>query len=257
VGGSNEESDTAPEARRVFGPGVAVHGLLEWSARNGWRDPGEERAAAALAEQGLDPSPAEVARALDLAKGWIDSPLRAELEDGRVSAEVPFVLSIGDTMLRGSIDLLVERPDGSVLVVDYKSDRLEDREPVEAAARYEVQRDLYALAASSRGAPVETSYVFLERADDPVRQGFEAADLHQARARIEELLGKLAEGSFAVTDRPHRALCHNCPARERLCSYGPELTMRDGPEPPVTEIVESALTEARAEDDEPQISLLD
>ena len=33
-----------------------------------------------------------------------------------------------------------------------------------------------------------------------------------------------------VTDRPHRALCADCPARERLCSYPIELTMRDSAE---------------------------
>ena len=39
-----------------------------------------------------------------------------------------------------------------------------------------------------------------------------------------------AASRFEVTDRPHRALCADCPARERLCSYPIELTMRDSPE---------------------------
>ena len=37
----------------------------------------------------------------------------------------------------------------------------------------------------------------------------------------------VVEGTFDVTDRPHRALCADCPARERLCSHPLELTMRD------------------------------
>src|SRR5262249_59685562 len=99
-------------------------------------------------------------------------PVGQEMGGSRVSAEVPFVISVAEPLVRGSIDLLVEREDGSVLVVDYKTDRLRDREPAEIVSRYAVQRDLYALAAAARGAPVETAYVFLERPDPPVREGF-------------------------------------------------------------------------------------
>ena len=251
-----DEDGGSPESRRRFGPGVAAHDLLEWSACNGWRDPGPDRAAAALREQGLPAGGAELERVLALVEAWLGSPLREEIADGSASAEVPFVLSVGGTLVRGSIDLLVERTDGSLLVVDYKTDRLDDREPADAATRYEVQRDLYALAAGSRGASVETAYVFLERAGDPIREDFDGAKLAEARGGIEKLLLELAEGRFTVTDRPHRTLCHNCPARERLCSYGPELTMRDDPDPPVSDLVETAM--ASADDQEmPQMSLLD
>ncbi|MGH2956547.1 MAG: UvrD-helicase domain-containing protein [Solirubrobacterales bacterium] len=240
---------SAPEAKRRFGPGVAVHSLLEWSARNGWRDPGSERAAATLGEQGLEPSAEEIERSLALVGGWLGSPLREELADGRASAEVPFVLSVRETMLRGSIDLLVERPDGSVLVVDYKTDRLDGADPHQAAGRYGVQRDLYALAAAGRGAPVETAYVFLERPELPVRERFDGDALSEARARTEALLDRLAAGRFPVTDGPHRALCRDCPARERLCIHGAELTMRDSPLPPASMIAPA--------EGEPQLTLLE
>ena len=46
-GGDGEES-AGPELRRRFGPGVAVHALLEWSARNRWREPDARRVAKAL-----------------------------------------------------------------------------------------------------------------------------------------------------------------------------------------------------------------
>jgi ATP-dependent helicase/nuclease subunit A len=230
AGGTDEGDGVAPEVRRRFGPGLAAHALLEWSARNGWRDPGAERAAAALREHGLDDD-AEVGRALGSVRAFLESPLRAELEDGTASAEAPFVLSVAGTLVRGSIDLLFERADGSALVVDYKTDRLRGRDPKRAAERYQVQRDLYALAAAARGSPVETAYVFLEQPGDPVREAFDRSALDEARKRIEELLGRLSEGDFEVTPHPHLALCHDCPARERLCSYGPELTMRDDPEP--------------------------
>ena len=223
------EESSPPEVRRRFGPGLAVHSLLEWSARNRWREPDDERIAAALREQGLEADDG-ISQVLALTKAFLGSPLCGEISDARVSPEVPFVLSVGGTLIRGSIDLLARRPDGSVLVVDYKTDRLEGRDPNQIVSRYSIQRDLYALAAAARGAPVETAYVFLERADEPVRESFGEGELEAARDRVEAVLERLAAGRFEVTDRPHRALCADCPARERLCSYPIELTMRDSAE---------------------------
>jgi ATP-dependent exoDNAse (exonuclease V) beta subunit len=223
------EESSAPEVRRRFGPGLAVHSLLEWSARNRWREPDDERIAAALREQGLEADDG-ISQVLALTKAFLASPLCREISDARVNPEVPFVLSVGGTLIRGSIDLLARRPDGSVLVVDYKTDRLEGRDPNQIVSRYSIQRDLYALAAASRGAPVETAYVFLERADEPVRESFGETELEAARDRVDAVLERLAAGRFEVTDRPHRALCADCPARERLCSYPIELTMRDSAE---------------------------
>ena len=254
----------APEVRRRFGPGVAVHALLEWSARNRWREPDAERTASALREQGLEGNEEQTAHALGLVRNLLGSPLREEIGDARMRAEVPFVLSVSGTMVRGSIDLLVERPDGSALVVDYKTDRLEGRNPDEVVERYSVQRDLYALAAASRGAPVETAYVFLEQPDARVSEHFDEQGLDAARSRIEALLGRLAESRFDVTDRPHRALCLDCPARERLCSHDASAQLRDSPLPPIEPIPRRPAEpreggpspSAKADDSDPQLSLL-
>jgi ATP-dependent helicase/nuclease subunit A len=253
VVGSDGDGTTAPEVRSRFGPGLAVHSLLEWSARSRWREPDADRVATALREQGLEGSEEMVALAGGLVRDFLGSGLREEIGDAKVSAEVPFVISIANTLIRGSIDLLVERADGSVLVVDYKTDRIESREPADVVERYTVQRDLYALAAAARGTSVETAYVFLERPGAPVRESFGEADLDAARGRIEALLERLAAGHFEVTDRPHRALCADCPARERLCSHDTAAQMRDAPDPP---IVPSGRHEAEQEG-EPQLSLLE
>jgi len=245
--------DPGPELRRRFGPGVAVHALLEWSARNRWREPDADRAAKALAEEGLEASDDGVAMALELSAAFLRSGLREEIGNARVGAEVPFVLSVAGTLIRGSIDLLVERPDGSVLVVDYKTDRLNDRDPAEIVSRYSVQRDLYALAAAARGTPVETAYVFLERPESTVRETFSETDLEAARGRIEAVLKRLASGSFEVTRHPHRSLCLDCPARERLCSHDTAAQMRDEPDPPITPSGREQPDQAG----EPQLSLLE
>jgi ATP-dependent helicase/nuclease subunit A len=245
------DESASPEVRRRFGPGLAVHSLLEWSARNRWREPPEERVVAALQEQGLDQEGTE--QVLALTRAFLGSPLREQLGDARVRPELPFVLSVRGTLIRGSIDLLVEHPDGALLVVDYKTDRLEGRDPAEIVSRYSIQRDLYALAAAARGAMVETAYVFLERPDEPVRQSFDETGLREARERVEGLLGRLAAGRFDVTDRPHKALCADCPARERLCSHGTAAQMRDDPDPPI----EPGDDSEPAGTGEPQLTLLE
>jgi ATP-dependent helicase/nuclease subunit A len=246
------DETAAPEARRRFGPGLAVHALLEWSARNRWRAPSDERVAAVLREQGLDGDEGR-AQVLALTNAFLGSPLREEIADANVSPEVPFVLSVGGTRIRGSIDLLAVRPDGAVLVVDYKTDRLEGRDPAEIVSRYSIQRDLYALAAAARGAPVETAYVFLGQPGEPVRESFDQAALDAARARVEALLEQLAAGRFEVTHRPHKALCADCPARERLCSQTTAAQMRADPDPPI----EPGGAGEPADSGEPQLTLLE
>jgi ATP-dependent exoDNAse (exonuclease V) beta subunit len=261
---AEEDKEPSPEEQRRFGPGLAVHELLEWSSQAGWREPGGERVASALAQQGLPSAPEHVDRVLTLVRGWLESSLRGEIEGRRTSAEVPFVLALGGTPIRGSIDLLVPQDDGSVLVVDYKTDRLQGREPSELADRYRVQRGIYALAAAgAAGDPedavsVETAYVFLERPDDPVLERFDAGRLDRARTGIESLLDRLESGSFEVTDKPHRSLCYDCPARERLCAHGPEATMRDAPEPPIEPMPRDDVRrpDGSEQQDPPQMSLL-
>ena len=78
--------------------------------------------------------------------------------------------------MNGVVDVHAEEP-GGLLVVDYKSNRLEGRTPAEITeAAYTTQRLVYALAGLRSGAArVEVSYVFLERPDDPVSAVFEAA----------------------------------------------------------------------------------
>ncbi|MEK6277787.1 MAG: UvrD-helicase domain-containing protein [Actinomycetota bacterium] len=212
----------AAERRERFGLGNAVHALLEWSAARRWVEPSEEVAGRFLRAEGLDSGTGHLERARELVGGWISSPLRAELSQRgtRLRPEVPLLVELGGSVVRGSLDLLAEPREGPPTVVDYKTDRLEGADPVEHAARYEVQRDLYALAAAAATAAdrVRVAYVFLERAAEPVAVELDAAAIEAARARLEATVGEIAAGRFEVTDSPDWPLCHDCPARRRLCS---------------------------------------
>ena len=48
---------------------------------------------------------------------------------------------------------------------------------------------------------------------------------------LEALVAELETGDFEVTPTPHRALCHDCPAGPRLCSYDRDARDRRDPVP--------------------------
>jgi ATP-dependent exoDNAse (exonuclease V) beta subunit len=203
--------------------GAAVHALLEWSHANGWEQPSAELARRHALAAGLDPAAADAL--LVPVREWLGSALlRDSIATGpsRVRAEVPILLGIGATVLRGSIDLLVERRDEPPLVVDYKTDRLDGADPEDRASRYEVQRAIYALAtAESLGAKeVEVAYVFLERPDRPAITTVGAAEMGNGRGRLEAAISRISAGNFPVAAPEQRpwSLCRGCPALGRLCS---------------------------------------
>jgi ATP-dependent helicase/nuclease subunit A len=219
--GAGDEGPSAREERSARG--AAVHALLEWSLVNDWGEPTVDLARRHALAAGLDLGTAEAEEILGPVRDWLGSPLRAEIAAAiRVRAEVPILLSAGSTVLRGSIDLLVERDGLPPLVVDYKTDRLRGDDPATRAARYEVQRSIYALAAKeSLGATeVEVAYVFLERADSPVRTVLTEADMAAGRTRIEASVASISAGNFEPAPQTERSwdLCRGCPAVGRLCS---------------------------------------
>lgn len=197
----------------ALGIGNAVHAALEWSAQRDWTEPGEDLIERLLAREGLVGDAEALARARRLVGGWLGSELRSEL--ARPRAEVPFVLALGGTVVRGKIDLLADG-DQVPTVVDYKTDALDGRSPAEAATRYAAQRQVYALAAGGETG-ARAIHVFLEAPDDPQVEHFDADGLRIARDHLSELIGRMRGGEFEVTQAPYAALCFGCPAAARLC----------------------------------------
>jgi len=244
----DQEEAATPSAREErTARGAAVHALLEWSQANGWAEPSEELALRHAAAAGLrgtgvpspdtqhraigemcpereSPSPQLAEDLLEPVRKWIRSPLRERIatEATRTRAEVPLLLGVGDTVLRGSIDLLVEREGAPPLVLDYKTDRLSGADPAERAAHYEVQRSIYALAvAEALGAEeVEVAYVFLERPEEPAVSVLGPAEMSAARAKLEQTIARISRGEFPVAAPEERdwSLCRGCPALRGLCS---------------------------------------
>jgi ATP-dependent exoDNAse (exonuclease V) beta subunit len=191
------EGDQHAEGEGGVVRGRAVHALLEWSQANGWGEPDAEliRRVAASAEVGADAYLPDEALIAPL-RAWLGSSFFAErvrnAERSRV--EVPLLIEVAGTVLRGSIDLLVEGDGAPPLIVDYKTDRLDDAIPAELASRYEIQQAIYALAvAEARGVDeVELAYVFLERPEEPVSMKWGTSELAAARSFLESEIHRTA-----------------------------------------------------------------
>jgi ATP-dependent helicase/nuclease subunit A len=195
-----EEDGGDPEQRRdreaALARGVAVHAMLEWSHANGWRRPAEELALGLARDAGVESD--AVATLLAPLRAWTASRLFAEriAPAGRTRAEVPLLLQVRDTVLRGSIDLLVEGDGAAPLIVDYKTDALGESDPAALAERYATQRDLYALAVAEAtgAASVEVAYVFLERPDLPVLRTLDREAIETGRNRLEAEIARVRAG---------------------------------------------------------------
>ncbi len=170
-----------------------------------------------------------------LARFLTASPLPARLRAARrVRVEAPFVLPLPDPdapLLTGVLDVLADEPDGTGLVVDWKTDRLGERDPAElVATAYGTQQALYALAVLAAGAPaVEVAYAFLERPELVVAARFAPADLPGLWERVLARAAPVLRRSFAVSPAPHLQLCSGCPGRGSLCIHPLELTDRPVP----------------------------
>ncbi|HEV7806591.1 MAG TPA: UvrD-helicase domain-containing protein [Solirubrobacteraceae bacterium] len=212
--------------------GTLVHALLEQPGR---AEP--ERVTEVAAAHGVALTDAESADVARLTDAFAESPLAARIARARkVRREHAFAVALGDTLLTGIVDVLASERGGARLVVDYKTDALDDDTDLAAFVdeHYGVQRRVYALAALRAGAArVEVAYAFLERPSEPVATRFEAADSDALEAELLALAAGMLAGEYPVTPHPHRELCESCPGRRALCSYPEELTLAERPPPSV------------------------
>ncbi|MEA2213712.1 MAG: hypothetical protein QOF83_3660, partial [Solirubrobacteraceae bacterium] len=210
--------------------GVLLHALLERLNFRAPRVPGPDALRAAAAAAGLRaPAEAEATELTASLERFIASPLRSRLGSATdPRREERFAFAWAGVLVTGVIDVLVREPGGQTLIVDYKSDRLDGRDPAGVvAAAYGAQRLIYALAALHAGAArVEVAYCFLESPETPVTQVHERTELPRLEAELGARAGAMLRAEFAVTEAPHRDLCAGCPAQGGLCSWPLEVTRR-------------------------------
>ncbi len=165
---------------------------------------------------------AELAHVTALVDTYCGSSLAQRLAglDG-VRVERPFAFELDDVLLNGRLDVLW-RSGGEALVVDYKTNVLDGREPEEIVdAEYRAQRSVYALACLRAGAErVEVVYQFLAAPEAIVSASYSIADVNLLERELRETIARIREGDFRPT--PSTFACSGCPALDRVCA-GPEL----------------------------------
>lgn len=123
--------------------------------------------------------------------------------------ELPFVMRLGDNLLRGTIDFL-GRDAAGWHVVDYKTDRLAARSELAARAKsYALQMQAYAAAATQAGLQpvVDTTLLFL-RSDDTITTAIIPKDAAAVRGQMAEIMKKIAGENWKPGPQPP---CKTCP----------------------------------------------
>jgi ATP-dependent helicase/nuclease subunit A len=203
--------------------GSAVHAELEHvdlespGLPDGW----EERVRASYPTA----SDEEVVRIRALLEAYCASELAARVAtlDG-VAKERHFTFEHDGVLLHGFLDTH-HAADGRALVVDYKTNVLEDTDPEEVVeGSYRLQRLVYALACFRAGADeVEVVYQFLEQPDRPVATAFTRDEVPELEAELSAAIARLRAGEFRPT--PSDYACAGCPALDVVCA-GPRLPVQ-------------------------------
>ena len=164
----------------------------------------------------------EVARIGSLVAAYCDSEIARRLAGlPGATVERSFAFEHDGVLLHGRLDVFHEA-DGKALVVDYKTNVLEDASPGEVVEReYRLQRLVYALAALRAGADeVEVVYQFLERPDELVTASYKADEAPILEEELSRAIAAIQSGEFRPT--PSEYACSTCPALNLVCA-GPNL----------------------------------
>ena len=179
-----------------------------------------------LADSRPGPLSARHRRGVDANQGLVEDYCRSEIAQRLAglegaTVERSFAFEHDGVLLHGRLDVFHEA-DGHALVVDYKTNVLEDASPAEVVEReYGLQRLVYALACLRAGATdVEVVYQFLERPDDLVTQCYKVDEVPELEAELSEAIGAIQAGVFKPT--PSEYACATCPALDLVCA-GPRL----------------------------------
>jgi ATP-dependent exoDNAse (exonuclease V) beta subunit len=229
----------APAEMSPLVRGTIVHELLERIDFRRARPPSRAEIERQVEANEVAASEDDLAGIASMIDGFLSSDLYARIRGARrVRQELPFAYPLepdgpgGRSLLvNGVVDVHADFGD-RLLVVDYKTDALEGRDPQEVCdEKYSGQRLVYALAGLRSGAAeVEVAYCFLERPDLVVSSRFGATERGRLESELLELAAGVLTGVFVPTAEPHRELCQSCPAQPALCTWAPDRTLAERPE---------------------------
>jgi ATP-dependent helicase/nuclease subunit A len=219
------EGDPALAATEI---GDAVHGLLERVDLAAPQVPEDFEALVRARYPFVRED--ELARIRELTAAYCSSQLAARVArlEG-AAAERPFAFEHDGVLFHGRLDVL-HIGAGRAIVVDYKTNVLDGRAPVDVVdSEYHLQRLVYAIVCLRAGADeVEVVHQFLERPDDLVSASFARTDLDGLEAELSAAIARIQAGDFRPT--PGEMVCSDCPALGLVCA-GPALRTHHADEP--------------------------
>lgn len=169
-----------------------------------------------LAGQLQDPSPAVIA----LAERFTDHALGLRAERAtQIDREMAFVFTVGDYLLRGTVDLLFEER-GERILVDYKTDNRPASELEAAAKQYAAQLQLYAAGLAKAQTPVDRAVVFYLRHGAPIDIDVSDGALEDARRLVDEFFAAQRSQAYPLREGER---CRHCPHFKRACPARPDL----------------------------------
>jgi DNA helicase-2/ATP-dependent DNA helicase PcrA len=129
-----------------------------------------------------------------------------------IGVEQEFAFRFGPDRVRGRMDRVDRRPDGTVAVVDYKSGDVRDPATAARRSRESLQLAMYALAweAEHGELPADLALHFLESGEVGHSQPTPAR-LERARSQISAAAAGIRAGEFTANPGPMR--CASCPFR--------------------------------------------
>jgi ATP-dependent helicase/nuclease subunit A len=214
--------------------GTLVHELLQRLDFRRPLVPSEDQVEALVERHGATARAEQLADLRAMVERFVASALCERIARARhVRTELPFAFTLvppgagGRSLLvNGVVDVHAAEDDG-LLVVDYKSDALDGRDPAELTAdSYTTQRLVYALAGLRAGEQrVEVTHCFLEQPHASATAVFHAGDAERLEAELLDLARGVVEGRFEPAAEPHLELCADCPGRAALCSWTEEHTL--------------------------------
>ncbi len=196
-----------------------------------------EAVAALIEQHGVAPRTEDVEDLAAMVERFAGSELRERIAAARrVRTELPFAFTLeppgagGRTLVvNGVVDVHATEP-GGVLVVDYKSDALDGRDPEElTAGAYATQRLVYGLAALRAGAErVVVAHCYLERPDEPAIAEYAAAQAAEPRGRAPRGGPRSRRGALRAHRRAPPRPLRRLPRPRRALQLGPRADARRG-----------------------------
>ncbi|MCK9518078.1 MAG: UvrD-helicase domain-containing protein [Dehalococcoidia bacterium] len=190
IAGTGEAEDDASHTWRRGRAGTNIGRAVHTTLQAIDLATGEGLDAAAEAQAAAEGIPWAAREVAELARAALRAPSVRRAVQGRYWREVYVGAPAAGTVLEGFIDLLYDTPEGLV-IVDYKTDRVDKDEEIDAAMeRYRLQGAVYALAlgelAGRLGRPVAgCTFVFLRGAEPRERH---ITDLPGVIAEVEARL---------------------------------------------------------------------